>query len=234
MSAGKPLKLWHRVKDLTGLRFAFLTILRYSHSRNGKSYWRARCVCGKTLVCEGAGLTRARGPSPKSCGCRTKALIGEGTSTHGMARHPAYAVYRSMIDRCRLPTHQAWHNYGARGIRVCARWRKGFDLFWEDMGPTYQQGLTLERTDNERGYSPENCRWATRREQGNNTRMSRRIETPWGVLTVAEASRRSGVGKTTILYRLSAGWPEADLLKSTTSKTRGRAVASSSKARRAK
>jgi len=131
-------------------------------------------------------------------------MIGDANRTHGMSKHPAYAVWRSMLDRCRLPTHQAWANYGGRGITVCSEWQS-FETFWADMGPTYRRGLTLERKDNEGGYSAVNCEWATYRKQMNNKRGNVWIETPLGVMTVAEASRLSGIGHTTLLYRIAHG-----------------------------
>jgi hypothetical protein len=122
-----------------------------------------------------------------------------------MSKHPAYAVWRSMCDRCRLPTHQAWKNYGARGIVVSPEWEASFDAFWRDMGSTYQVGLTIERVNNDAGYSTANCVWVTHKTNSRNTRRSRRIMTPWGEMTVAEASERSGIGVTTLLYRLDHG-----------------------------
>ena len=139
-------------------------------------------------------------------------LLSEAQKTHGMSKHPAYAVWRSMCDRCRLPTHQAWKNYGARGIKVCPEWEGSFENFWADMGAAYKKGLTLERIDVNKGYSKENCTWATMKSQARNKRKNVRINTPWGLVTVAEASERSGVGVTTILYRIKAGVPERLLL----------------------
>jgi hypothetical protein len=128
-----------------------------------------------------------------------------------MSKHPAHWVWRSMIDRCRLPSHQAWHNYGGRGIPVCERWQQSFENFWVDMGPTYQPGLTIERRDNNAGYSPENCYWADRQTQARNTRVNRWIQTPDGLMTVAEAAECSGLGVTTLLYRLNHHWPTTAL-----------------------
>jgi hypothetical protein len=131
---------------------------------------------------------------------------------HGMSKHPAYWVWRSMRDRCRLSTHQAWKNYGARDITVCARW-DDFENFWADMGPTYQPGLTIERRNNNAGYSPENCYWATPKVQANNKRTNRRVETPDGEMTVAEAAECSGLGRGTLYSRLNRGWPAIDLFR---------------------
>lgn len=77
-----------------------------------------------------------------------------------------------MLQRCTSPTHPAWKNYGGRGITVCERWRRDFAAFFADMG-VRPEGLTLERVDNERGYSPENCTWATYAAQLKNRRPSR-------------------------------------------------------------
>src|SRR5574343_575843 len=92
-----------------------------------------------------------------SDGRKCRQTLSAKLTGHGMSKHPAYAVWRPMLARCGTPSHPAFKNYGARGITVCARWRKSFENFWEDMGPTYRRGLTLERTNNARGYSPANC-----------------------------------------------------------------------------
>src|SRR4051812_35697984 len=113
--AGKP---HHRAKDITGLTSDSLTALRFSHSDGKKSWWEVQCKCGKVITMPASELQKGK---QKSCGCEWYFRIGLKNSTHGMSDTPMYAVYRSMIDRCRLPTHQAWRNYGARGIRVCER-----------------------------------------------------------------------------------------------------------------
>lgn len=128
--------------------------------------------------------------------------------THGMSRHPAFAVWLCMVARCTRPTHKVWARYGGRGITVCDRWQESFANFWADMGPAYAPGLTLDRIDNDAGYSPENCRWVTHKVQAANTRANRWLDTSrWGRVLLQEAARLSGIGATTIAYRLNNGWP---------------------------
>ena len=110
-----------------------------------------------------------------------------------------------MIQRCTDEHASNYHNYGGRGITVDPRWLESVENFFEDMGNPPSPHHTLDRRDNDKGYCKENCRWVTSQVQGNNKRTNRRIETPWGKLTVSEASQKSGIGETTLLYRLSRG-----------------------------
>jgi len=191
-----------RNRDLTGQQFGLLTAVEVSHSDGHKLHWIFRCSCGELCVKVGTEVKKSvRLGGVPNCGCHTAALMRAHQGTHRMTRHPAYAVYRSMIDRCRLPTHQAWKNYGARGIRVCDRWAEGFENFWEDMGSAYEPGLTLDRTDNNGNYSPENCRWVTMAQQVRNRRNSRRDADFPAIL------EKYGLKRTTADYRLKRGIP---------------------------
>lgn len=194
----------HRAKDITGLRVGYLTALRYHGSDGKKSLWVVRCDCGAEKLMPASEMKKqaARG-IVASCGCKRRESISTRRTQHGMSKHPAYVVWRSMCDRCRLPSHHAWHNYGARGITVCERWAASFAAFWADMGPTYRPGLTLDRIDNSAGYSPENCRWTTYEQQANNTRMNRMV----GDKTAAQLAQELGVKRSTMYYRLAKGVP---------------------------
>lgn len=196
--------------SIIGQRFWEFTVLKDAgNTPSGKSRWLVRCSCGREKILPATYFRKTNNPV-KSCGCKRYQLIREGNSTHGMSYHPAYAVYRSMVDRCRLNTHAAWKNYGGRGIRVDSKW-DSFERFWGDMGPTYRAGLTLERLDNSKGYSRENCAWKSRTDQARNTRRNRRVLTPWGLITVQEAAQRSEIGYSTLYYRIEHGVKGADL-----------------------
>lgn len=204
-------KLHHRSPDLTGQTFGMLTALNPEGSDGRKVYWRYRCACGGQCVKVGSDVTKeVKRPGVPNCGCASARLVGEKNRTHGMTKHPAYAVWRAMLDRCRLPSHRAWKNYGGRGITVCAGWVDSFETFWRDMGPGYARGLELDRERNDEGYSPENCRWVSRRTQTLNKRTSVRVA------DIPALSAATGISRSTLYYRAARGLP---LEGSTTSST---------------
>lgn len=188
-------------RNLSGQTFGALTALAPSHSDGKKMHWRFRCQCGRFIVKVGSDVTKEvkRGGTP-NCGCLTRTLIGRGNSRHGLSKHPLYAVWRGMIDRCRLPSHHAYPLYGGRGITVCQRWVDRFENFWDDMYPSYKPGLTLDRENNNLGYSKKNCRWATRSQQAMNTRKSVSFN-------AKEIAARNGISINTVYYRAKHGLP---------------------------
>lgn len=194
----------HRAKDITGLRVGYLTALRYHGSDGKHSLWVVRCDCGVEKLMDPSEYKRqgARGIQA-SCGCKRRETIGARKITHGMTKHPAYAVWRSMLARCLNPQHKAWPRYGGRGIEVCDRWQESFENFWADMGPTYQSGLSLDREENNAGYTPLNCRWVTDKVQANNTRVNVAV----AGTTAALLAEQLGVKRSTMYYRLSVGVP---------------------------
>lgn len=139
--------------------------------------WNCTCRCGnKRIVRQGA----LRNGSSKSCGCLFSELVSKANKKHGMYEHYLYKAWTSMIQRCSNPNNPSYKNYGGRGIFVCDRWTK-FPNFLEDVGDR-PNGLTLDRRDNDDGYYPENCRWATSTLQSINKR--RRANNPTGVTGV--------------------------------------------------
>jgi hypothetical protein len=127
--------------------------------------------------------------------------------THGMSFHPAYQNWMHAKGRCNDTRNKYYKDYGGRGIKVCDRW-SSFEAFWEDMGPTWKEGLTLDRINNQKGYEPDNCRWATAMEQANNRWDNRIINTPNGRMTISQAARLFGINQHTLFGRVRANWPD--------------------------
>lgn len=126
-----------------------------------------------------------------------------------LSRSKEYIIWKNMKNRCYNSSNKAYLNYGGRGIKVCDRWLDSVHNFIEDMGPR-SNDETLERNDVDKDYSPDNCRWATRKEQANNKRTNHFITAEGMTLTVMQWSEKTGINYRTILSRLDSGWKEED------------------------
>lgn len=128
-----------------------------------------------------------------------------GIARHGMRGSPEYSVWMGMRRRCLNPTNPAWKHYGGRGITICSRWQKDFAAFYADMGARPSRKHQLERVDNEKGYSPENCRWATSQEQALNRRRVQRITYRDETLSLSGWAKRVGMSPLTLSKRMANG-----------------------------
>jgi len=126
---------------------------------------------------------------------------------HGMANTPLYGVWRGMIARCHCPGTKPYRDYGARGIEVCQRWRDSFLAFYEDMGHP-PAGYSLDRIDNTGHYSPENCRWSTRKEQMRNTRQTVYMTLNGVTRPLRDWAEITGIRAITITRRRYRGWSD--------------------------
>ncbi len=123
-----------------------------------------------------------------------------------------YKIWGSMKQRCNYPGHRSYSRYGAKGIRVCPEWEDDFERFLADMGPRPSSEHSIDRIDGAKGYSPDNCRWATRIEQGRNKSSNQKILYQGREITVAEAAEISGSSHSTILSRLKRGWSSPEIV----------------------
>lgn len=146
--------------DLTGVRFGRLVVEAMDVSRAGRTLAQCRCDCGSVTTRDAAKLNSGES---RSCGCAPPP-----NKTHGRSRTPLYRVWLAMHQRCGNPRDSSFRNYGARGIAVCERWAT-FENFFADMGER-PPNTSIDRRDNDKGYSPDNCRWATRTVQNTNRR----------------------------------------------------------------
>lgn len=172
----------HSVHNLCGKRFGRLVVLEYA----GEKKWKCQCDCGETTIVSGTALNSG---STKSCGClRIETAKRAKYVKHGKSNSPTFIRWRSMKSRCYYPKNVGYPNYGGRGIKVCDRWlgEHGFENFLADMGEVPGREYSLDRIDVNGDYTPENCRWATWKEQSNNKRNSRLITHNGRSLTIPQ------------------------------------------------
>jgi hypothetical protein len=197
-------------EDLTGQRFGSVTVL--SREPSLVSYttrWKVECDCGTVYIAM-AVVMKARVKLNGKYACA--ACGHEAQRSKYPVNSPEYNTWHGMKARCTNENHHAWKNYGGRGIKVCERWLNSYENFYEDMGPKPSPDHSLDRIDNDADYSPENCRWATRAEQMNNTRRTTVISFRGELVKLSELESIAGVSKGTLIKRYQAGHREESLV----------------------
>ena len=188
--------------DLTGQVFSRLTVIsRAENNKDGNVQWNCLCICGNETKALTGDLKSGK---TKSCGC----LNIENRLKHGMSETSEYKIWTMMKKRCYSNNATGSKNYRDRGITVCDRWLESFENFYSDMGTRPSSRHSIDRIDNNGNYTPENCRWATRTEQNNNTRKNIRMTLNGETKTMAEWGKALGIRKDTIHYRKKSGWSD--------------------------
>jgi hypothetical protein len=211
----------HNAASLLGHRYSRLTVLKDCGSTdNGKKLWLCACECGSTCVAPTGAL---RSGNTKSCGClnreRAAERIRERMVTHGLSGHPLYTTWAHMVRRCVDADDPNFHNYGGRGIAVCDRWLRGemgmdgIECFIADMGPRPTRFHSIDRRNNDGNYEPDNCRWATKREQNRNKRSNKLVELDGEILCLKDACTLAGANYSSVQFRLSRGLSFDDAVK---------------------
>lgn len=196
--------------DLTGQRIGRLTVLQQAgKDKNGLLLWKCQCDCGNIFVTRGQDIRRGKSTN---CGCRHKEVLQKRNYRHGMAGTRPYRIWKAMHSRCYNPKVPSYADYGGRGIKICDRWKNSFENFWADMHDGYADDLEIDRIDHDADYCPENCRWASDKQQNRNKRNNHFCDTVFGRLTMADLSDISGLSYSAVKSRVKNGWSGNDIL----------------------
>ena len=154
--------------DLTGQQFSKLIVIRENGRIRKEVAWLCQCECGNEITVSAYNL---RSGHTKSCGCFMKSQISNANKKHGMYGTKLYKTYYNMKNRCYNPNYYFFQHYGGKGIGLCTEWlgENGFENFYEwSIHNGYSEELSIDRIDNAKDYSPDNCRWVSMKEQQNN------------------------------------------------------------------
>lgn len=188
---------------IIGKKFNRLKVLKFSHRRKKIAYFECICDCGNTVTTRGSSLVNGH---TKSCGCFSKDAKSRRFKKHGYSNTKEYKAWNAIIKRCTDSQNRAYENYGGRGIKVCKRWCDSFENFLEDMGKAPTPKHTIDRIDNDGDYTPDNCRWATMKQQMNNKRSNVNITWNGETKTATQWARKMNMPRSTFFNRLNNGW----------------------------
>lgn len=194
------------VKDLAGQRFGRLVPLRKTDMRLfGRVVWECQCDCGNIAYVHTGHLKSGH---TRSCGCLRKDFAVEHFTTHGGSGTRLVGIWYEMRKRCRDSKCKHFKHYGGKGIKVCDEWQNSFEAFrdWA-LANGYADNLTIDRIDVNGDYCPENCRWATREVQSNNTGANHYLTHNGETHTLSEWAKITGIKYSTLRSRINLyGW----------------------------
>ena len=185
---------------MIGTRIHKLTVIaEHPEKYRTMKRWICLCDCGNQTIVANSNL---KNNHTKSCGCHKKEAAGTHSLTHGKTKTKEYRAWRSMKERCSLPSNIMWKNYGGRGIKICDRWIGSFECFLKDMGELPFKGAQLDRIDNNGNYEPSNCRWVTKFQNMLNKRNTVIVEYNGKSQTLKEWSIELNMNYNLLIRRL--------------------------------
>lgn len=184
--------------DLSGQTFGNLQVVGFAFTKRGKAFWKCKCSCGNEIIYESYPL---RTGQRNSCGCDKYKCLPKGFS-----REPLYSLWWSMKRRCNDTTSESYKNYGAKGIEVCTEWLNYEEFYKWAYSNGYEHGLTIDRIDPNKNYSPDNCRWVDWKTQERNKTNNRLLTLNGETRCIAEWAEIMDISPKTIKSRLRSGW----------------------------
>ncbi|MFA5743869.1 MAG: hypothetical protein WC936_03520 [Candidatus Nanoarchaeia archaeon] len=193
-----------KYQRIVGERYGRLVVTRFIGIGTEGALWECVCDCGNIITSSAASLNFGK---VKSCGC----LSVEVHSTHNMSGTRPYSIWQGMKTRCNNPNAINYSGYGGRGITIDPKWEV-FEHFWEDMKDGYDDSLSIERINNERGYCRENCVWADKRTQNFNKRSNVDIVYNKERRTITEWAEILQIDRRTLYYLKKKGLPDEQII----------------------
>lgn len=204
-----------KAHQMVGHVFGSLMVVdEASGSKPKNKKFNVVCIhCGAQKEMGGGNIRRVVTSGSQGCSCGTRIRRNRLTKKDAW-RDPAYGTWEGMIRRCKVKSHPAYHRYGGRGISVCDEW-SDFEAFrqWIYSNGWVRGESQIDRINNDGGYSPDNCRVTSSLENNNNKSTNRLIAVGGETLTISQAARKFGIGKTTIKERLNRGWSDAESVR---------------------
>ncbi len=181
-----------------------ITILTREHNKGHPTVCYCLCHCGNLFKTLENSLNCGQ---TKSCGCIRRYSSRVLNTTHNKTKHPLYHVWNSMLNRCYNTHIKNYKNYGGRGIAVCDEWKNDFQAFYDwAVCNGYDEGLQIDRIDNDGNYEPSNCRFVTRKQNCNNKRSNVRITYKGVTKTMSEWADYIGVNYKAFTHRFERNW----------------------------
>lgn len=199
--------------DMTNRRFGRFVALKFVEVKNESARWLCLCDCGVEKVVLGSAL---RSGHTRSCGCLHRKIVAEQGAarrrTHGLSKIPEYRTWCSIKARCYNPKHRVYKYYGGKGIVMCETWVQSFEKFFADMGLKPTPKHSIERKNSKLNYTPDNCIWATQKEQVNNTCANVVLEWRGIRLNLTQWSEKTGISFAALHHRHRRNWDVERLL----------------------
>lgn len=196
--------------DLTGKKFGRLTAIEcVGKTKRNEAIWKCACDCGNILNVRSYPLKSGH---TKSCGCLKKEEESNRKEhphkkTHGLSGTRIYIIWCNMKSRCYNENNTFYSYYGGRGITVCEEWKNNFEAFYNwAMSNGYKENLEIDKIDNDKGYSPENCRWIDRTSQMNNIRNNKKLVFNGNEATIKDLARKYKIDSGCLRWRIDHGW----------------------------